>query len=56
MFCGVCPREVYSCKGNIYDKIPQCIFQNNVFEALIWEFGKNQEGIRKYLIGEYDEN
>lgn len=50
MFCGICPREVYTYNARMDGKIPECVFQSKVFEALTLEFSKNRNKIKKYLL------
>lgn len=51
VFCGICPREIYSETGSINGMIGQCIFQNRVFESLIWKFYDYSDEIKCYLRG-----
>ena len=52
-FCGVCPREIYSEKGTLNEKIGMCIFQSKICEELIWCFEKYPDSIKEYLLGAY---
>lgn len=52
-FCGVCPREIYTEKHTINEKIGFCEFQNMVFEELMWVFDEYSDSIQKYLLGSY---
>lgn len=50
-FCGVCPREIYTEKGTMNERIGYCNFQAKVFEELMWNFDLYADSIRKYLLG-----
>jgi len=52
MFCGICTREIYSKSPTMDKKIPQCDFQNKIFEGLIYEFAENSDSIRRFITGE----
>lgn len=49
MFCGVCPREIYSEVGSVHGQIGQCIFEGKVFESLMWKFYDCHDEIKRYL-------
>lgn len=51
MFCGVCPREIYTEKHSMNETIDFCVFQNKVFEELMWMFDEYSNSIKAYLLG-----
>lgn len=50
MFCGVCPRKIYSETKKLSGFSYSCVFQNLVFNELIWEYSNNKEAIKNYLL------
>jgi uncharacterized protein len=52
-FCGVCPREIYTIRGKMNERIEYCDFQAKVFEELMWIYSDNAEHIKSYLLGAF---
>lgn len=48
-FCGMCPREIFSEKGNINSNGSMCKFYDIVFREILWLFKDNLHNIEEYL-------